>query len=78
MLPVPTSTQRAVILVGLLAILVVQLGPMFEDPTPLAKARQPLQPMAVVFMLFSAAILLLVRRIASESSVLEPTALSSP
>jgi hypothetical protein len=57
----PQRFQREVILVGLLAILFVQICPMFDDPTPLAKARVPFSPAIVVFLLLSFA--LLVRRI---------------
>jgi hypothetical protein len=71
---VPTFFQRAVILIGLLAILIVQLCPMFEDPTPFGKVRQPLQPFAVVLMLFSAVMLLVCRRVPFESAVFEPSA----
>lgn len=50
--------QKAVILIGLMAILFVQLCPLFEDPTPLTKVRHPFSPAIVVFMLLSFAWLL--------------------
>ena len=49
----PQRFQREVIIIGLLAILLVQLCPMFEDPTPLNKVRHPFQPIVVVFLLLS-------------------------
>lgn len=49
----PQRFQREVIILGLLAILFVQLCPMFEDPTPLNKVRHPFQPIVVVFLLLS-------------------------
>jgi hypothetical protein len=49
--------QRAVILIGILAILCVQLLPMFEDPTPLTKVRQPYAPVVVVFLLLSLSVI---------------------
>ena len=70
----PTSFQRTVIVIGLLAILMVQLLPMFENPTPFGKVRQPLQPFGVVLMLMSAAMLLLGRRVHADAAVLEPCA----
>lgn len=56
----PQRFQREVILIGLLAILFVQVCPMFDDPTPLAKVRMPFTAAIVVFLLLSFA--LLVRR----------------
>lgn len=56
----PQRFQREVILIGLLAILFVQICPLFDDPTPLAKARVPFTAAVVVFSLLSFA--LLVRR----------------
>lgn len=49
----PQRFQREVIIIGLLAIVFVQLCPMFEDPTPLNKVRHPFQPIVVVFLLLS-------------------------
>jgi len=66
---VPTSFQRALIVIGLLDILMVQLCPMFEDPTPFGKVRQPLQLFAVVFML-----LFLRKRAPLDAAVVESSA----
>jgi hypothetical protein len=49
----PQRFQREVILIGLLAIFVVQVCPLFDDPTPLSKARVPFTPAIVVFLLLS-------------------------
>jgi hypothetical protein len=53
----PRRYQKQVILVGLLAILFVQICPLFEDPTPLTKVRQPFAPIVVVFLLLSLAVI---------------------
>jgi hypothetical protein len=49
----PQRFQREVILIGLLAIFFVQICPLFDDPTPLAKARVPFTAAIVVFLLLS-------------------------
>jgi hypothetical protein len=61
--------QKAVILVGLMAILFVQLCPLFEDPTPLTKLRHPFSPAIVIFMLLSFAWLLHARMRNEEGDV---------
>jgi hypothetical protein len=67
----PQRFQREVILIGLLAILLVQLCPMFEDPTPLNKVRHPYQPIIVVFFLLS--LMIVIRRtIVEREQVLTP------
>lgn len=45
--------RREIILLGLMAILFVQLCPLFEDPTPLTKVHHPYAPVVVVFLLLS-------------------------
>jgi hypothetical protein len=47
----PQRFQREVILIGLLAILFVQVCPLFDDPTPLTKVRVPFTAIIVVFLL---------------------------
>jgi hypothetical protein len=47
----PQRFQREVILLGLLAILFVQVCPLFDDPTPLTKVRVPFTANIVVFLL---------------------------
>jgi hypothetical protein len=54
---VPHRFQREVILIGLMAILFVQICPIFDDPTPLAKARVPFTAAIVVFFLLSFALI---------------------
>ena len=54
----PQRFQREVILLGLMAVLFVQICPIFDDPTPLAKARVPFTAAIVVFLLLSFAWLL--------------------
>jgi len=53
----PQRFQREVILIGLMAILFVQICPIFDDPTPLAKARVPFTAAVVVFLLLSFALI---------------------
>ena len=53
----PQRYQNQVILIGLLAILFVQLCLLFEDPTPLTKVRPLFAPVVVVFLLLSLAVI---------------------
>jgi len=71
MFRMPRRFQREVIFIGLMAILFVQLCPMFEDPTPLNKVRHPFQPMIMVFFLLS--LMIVIRRNGGErQAVLAP------
>jgi hypothetical protein len=71
----PQRFQREVILIGLMAILFVQICPMFDDPTPLAKARVPFTAAIVVFLLLSFALIVRYCGLAGEQ---HPTAQSVP
>ena len=71
----PQRFQREVILIGLMAILFVQICPIFDDPTPLAKARVPFSPAIIVFLLLSFALSVRYAGLAEEDA---PAAQSVP
>lgn len=68
----PRRFHREVILIGLMAILFVQLCPLFEDPTPLTKVRQPFAPIVVLFLLLSLQWLLRLVTTRDDDAALEP------